>query len=142
MKTTNAGYSIGLIAITLALVWIGLFKFTDMEAMGIKHYVQNSFLLSWMYKLFSIGTVSMIIGSIEIITGILLFASFWFPQAGRIGGVMAILIFLTTLSFLLTTPMTWKLVEGVPMTDFFVLKDLAFLAIAVQIFERSKTLST
>jgi uncharacterized membrane protein YkgB len=138
MKSTNAGYTIGVIAITVALVWIGLFKFTHMEAMGIQHYIQNSFLLSWMYKVLSLDATAMLIGTIEIITGILIVASFWFPQAGRIGGLMAIVIFLTTLSFLLTTPMTWKLVEGIPMTDFFVLKDLAFLAIAVQVFERSK----
>ncbi len=139
LKTKNLGYTISVIAITAILLWIGIFKFTTAEAMGIKPYVDNSFLLSWMYKIFSVTVVSGIIGTIEIITGILLGISFRYPRLGKIGGIMGVVIFLTTLSFLLTTPMTWKLVEGVPVTDFFVLKDLAFLAISIQVFERSKT---
>jgi uncharacterized membrane protein YkgB len=139
MKANNTGYTIGVAAITIALIWIGTLKFTAMEAMMIKHYVENSFLLSWMYKFLSVGAASMVIGTIEIITGILILASFWYPQAGKIGGIMAIIIFLTTLSFLLTTPMTWKIAEGLPVTDFFVFKDLAFLAISVQVLEHAKT---
>ncbi|WP_354431464.1 MULTISPECIES: DUF417 family protein [unclassified Mucilaginibacter] len=139
MKTSNAGFNTGVVAITIALIWIGLLKFTAMEGMMIKHYIENSFLLSWMYKFLSVGAASMLIGTFEIITGFLILASFWFPQAGKIGGVMGIVIFFTTLSFLLTTPMTLKIAEGLPVTDFFLLKDLAFLAISVQVLERSQT---
>lgn len=142
MKNSNTGYTVGVLATALVLIWIGIFKFTPTEAMGIKNYVENSFLISWLYKIFSIGVVSMLIGVAEIITGILLIASLWNAPAGKIGGLLTIVIFVTTLSFLLTTPGTWKIVDGVPATDFFVLKDLAFLAVGIQVFVRSKELAT
>jgi len=44
-----------------------------------------------------------------------------------------ILIFLTTLSYLVTTPGIWKIVDGVPVTDFFILKDLMFLEFGLMI---------
>lgn len=89
----------------------------------------NSFLMSWMYHVTSDQTVSDLIGAFEIITALLLLGSFWNNKIGRIAGYAGIIIFLTAISFLFTTPGIWKAVEGVPTTDFFVVKDLAFLAI-------------
>ncbi|WP_285059880.1 DUF417 family protein [Pedobacter ginsengisoli] len=40
---------------------------------------------------------------------------------------------MTTLSFLATTPGIWKVTDGMPVSDFFVVKDLAFLAISPQV---------
>ena len=133
MNKTKAGYALGVIAALVALIWIGILKFTPGEAVGIKPYVEHSFLLSWLYSIISVQKVSDLIGIFEITTGVLLLISFWNRKAGKIGGYMALVIFITTISFLLTTPGIWKISQGVPVTDFFVLKDLAFLAIAVQV---------
>ncbi len=129
MNFKKTGYNLGVIATIVVLIWIGIFKFTATEAMGIKHYVSNSFLMSWLYNVASDQTVSNLIGAFEIITALLLLGSFWNSKIGRIGGYAGMIIFLTTLSFLFTTPGVWKTVDGVPTTDFFVVKDLAFLAI-------------
>jgi len=43
----------------------------------IKPYVENSFLLSWLYSIFAVQKVSDLIGIFEIITGVLLLISFW-----------------------------------------------------------------
>jgi uncharacterized membrane protein YkgB len=136
MKLQKAGYTLGVIATALVLLWIGLLKFTAAEAMAIKPYVEHSFLISWLYKIASVNVVSDLIGIFEIVTGVLLLASFRSSAAGRIGGYLALIIFVTTLSFLLTTPGIWKISEFVPVTDFFVVKDLAFLAIALQVTGR------
>ncbi|WP_367868769.1 DUF417 family protein [Pedobacter sp. WC2423] len=37
----------------------------------------------------------------------------------------------------MSTPGIWKQSDGVPVTDFFILKDLAFLAIGIQVLEYS-----
>lgn len=123
----KTGYNIAVIASIVVLVWIGYFKFTPTEAAAIKPYVSNSFLMNWMYKIGSVQAVSNFIGIFEITTGLLLIASFWNRQAGLIAGYLGSIIFLTTLSFLFTTPGAWKVIDGVPMTDAFVLKDLGYL---------------
>lgn len=130
MNFKKVGYIVGLAATIIVLLWIGIFKFTPGEALAIKNYVSNNFLMSWLYSLFSVQMVSNLIGIFEIFTGLFLLASFWNRKLGLIGGYLSAIIFLTTLSFLMTTPGIWKFSEGVPGTDFFVVKDLAFLAFA------------
>lgn len=129
MNFKKAGYNTGVIAAIIILLWIGIFKFTPTEAMAIKHYVGTSFLMSWMYKVGSVQAVSIFIGIFEIVTALLLIASFWNRKAGLLAGYLGAIIFLTTLSFLITAPGTWKVVDGVITTDFFVLKDLGYLGI-------------
>lgn len=136
MEIKKMGYAVGVIATSVVLLWIGVLKFTAAEAAGIKPLVAHSFLMSWMYKIASVNIVSILIGLFEIVTGLLLLLSFRIKLAGKIGGYLALVIFLTTISFLVTTPGIWKKVEFVPVTDFFILKDLAFLAIALQVIER------
>lgn len=136
MRLEKIGYSLGVIATALVLLWIGLLKFTAEEATAIKPYVEHSFLMSWLYRIASVNTVSDLIGVFEIVTGVLLLGSFRSRAAGRIGSYLALVIFVTTLSFLFTTPGIWKMIEFVPVTDFFVLKDLGFLAIAMQVAGR------
>jgi uncharacterized membrane protein YkgB len=137
MNHTKTGYTIGVASTALILLWIGIFKFTPTEAAAIMPLVQHSFLMSWMYKIGSTQQVSNFIGLFEIITGILLIASFWSKKLGLTGGYLTVIIFLTTLSFLATTPGIWKVVDGVLTTEFFVLKDLAFLAIGFMVIGKN-----
>lgn len=138
MDLKKTGYSLGVISTIIVLLWIGIFKFTPSEAAAIQSYVSNSFLMSWLYKVTSQQGVSNIIGTYEIITGLLLIASFFNNKAGLIAGYLAASIFLGTLSFLFTTPGVWKISDGVPVTDFFVIKDLSFLAVGLQVIGKSK----
>ena len=137
LKKTNAGYILAVIATATVLIWIGIFKFTPVEAAGIKPLINNSFLIGWLYAIGSVQQVSNFIGIFEIVTGILLLISFWHATIGKISGYMTLIIFFTTLSFLFSTPGTWKIVQGVPVTDFFILKDLAYLAIGLQIIAKN-----
>lgn len=131
------GYGISVIGVALVLIWIGIFKFTQAEANAIKGLVEHSFLMSWMLKISSLQGVSNFIGVFEIGTGLLLVASFWNKNLGKIGAALSVLIFLTTISFLFTTPGVWRSVEGVPITDFFILKDLTLLGVSLQVLDRS-----
>ncbi len=133
MNFSKTGYILGVCAMSLVLLWIGVLKFTSAEAMAIKHYVAGSFLMSWLYQVASVQAVSNLIGIFEVITALLLLASLQNLFAAKIGGYAALIVFVTTLSFLLTTPGIWAVSGGVPVTDFFVVKDLAFLAIALQV---------
>lgn len=120
------------------LLYFGLFKFHPVEAEAIRPLVANSPLMGWMYAVLSVQAVSTLIGIGEIIVAVLLLARPWSPRASAIGGAGAIVIFLTTLSFLLTTPGAWTRIPGWPIpmpgaAGSFLIKDLFLLGAAVWI---------
>ncbi|MBT2620258.1 MULTISPECIES: DUF417 family protein [Chryseobacterium] len=136
--TYKLGYYISLFGAALILLWIGIFKFTPTEAQGIKSLVENHFLTFFVYKIASVQTVSNAIGAIEIIIALLLIFSAKFVFLRRYAGIGMIITFLVTLSYLFTTPGIWKVVDGIPITDFFILKDLMFLGFGLMIFQKNK----
>ena len=138
MKTTNFGYVFGVLGVSLLLLWLGVYKFTPTEAKLIEPLIVNHPLLSWVYQLFSVQTVSNLIGSVEIIVGLGLLVGFKNAKVGLVSGLAAVGIFVVTLSFILTTPDTWKVSDGVLITSFFLLKDWVFLAVAIMVVETNR----
>ncbi|WP_250253308.1 DUF417 family protein [Chryseobacterium sp. Marseille-Q3244] len=132
----SLGYYISLFGAALILLWIGVFKFTPTEAAAIKPLVENHFLTFFVYKIMSVQTVSNLIGVIEIIIALLLIFSAKFAVLKRYAGIGMVVTFLVTLSYLFTTPGMWKIVDGVPVTDFFILKDLMLLGFGFMILEK------
>ena len=121
------GYYISIFGVAFVLLWIGIFKFTPTESKAIKPLVENHFLMSWLYSFFNEQIVSNIIGVIEISTAFLLVMSLFSDVCRKMASACVILTFVFTLSFLLTTPNLWRVVDGIPITDFFILKDIVFL---------------
>lgn len=132
-RTGRVGYYITLFGSALILFWIGIFKFTPTEAEGIKTLVENHFLTFFVYDIVSIQTVSNAIGAIEIIIALLLVFSVKFASLRKYAAIGMVVTFLTTLSYLFTTPGIWKVVDGVPVTEFFILKDLLLLGFGLMI---------
>ncbi len=137
-KNDNVGYLIGVLGVSLVLAWIGIYKFTPTEAKLIQPLVENHFAMSWLYNVISVQAVSNIIGVTEIVVAIGLIVGIKNNKIAYLSGIAAALIFVTTLSFLLTTPNTWKVSDGVLVTNFFLVKDILFLAISVSVIERNK----
>ena len=121
------GFYVSYLGTFLILLWIGIFKFTLTEAEAIRGLVENHPFMSWMYDFFSVQVVSGVIGTIERITALLLLLGLKWKMIRVAGGLFVILTFLITISFLFTTPGVWKMVDGIPVTDFFILKDLVIL---------------
>ncbi|ARZ01890.1 Inner membrane protein YkgB [Yersinia ruckeri] len=132
------GFLISLWATALILIWLGIFKFTPTEAAAIKPLVEHHFLMGWLYSILSVQTVSNLVGMSEIIVGIALLVGLKQPFVGFWSGIAASVIFLVTLSFMFTTPGIFKVVDGVPVTEFFLFKDLAFLGISLSIIGRNQ----
>ena len=130
-------YGEGLIryALVAVLLWVGMLKFTAYEAEAIKPLVENSPILSWVYGVMSVQTFSMVLGVTEILLGILIAARPFSPKASALGSFGAIIIFLVTLTFLLSTPGVWQPEYGFPclspMPGQFIAKDVLFLSAAV-----------
>lgn len=129
----NAGYYVSVSGVALLLLWIGAFKFTPTEAEAIKPLVSNSPLMGWLYKWFSVQTVSSIIGSIEILIALLLVLSFFGKQFSRLAGVLSAITFLITLTFLFSTPGAVSKVDGIWVPDAFLLKDLVSFGVSLMV---------
>lgn len=138
LASYKIGYYISLFGTAIILLWIGIFKFTPTEAAGIKNLVENHFLTFYVYNIMSVQAVSNTIGTIEIIIALLLIFSVKFAYLRKYAAIGMIVTFLTTLSYLFTTPGIWKVVDGVPVTDFFILKDLLLLGFGLMIFQNDK----
>lgn len=111
----------------LLLLW-GSFKFFAFEANGIQPLVLNSPVLSWLDPLLGIRGTSALIGVIEIIAAVLIALRRWSPRLSAYGSVFASAIFVTTLSFLFTTP--GALAATSPFGGF-LMKDLLLLGAAL-----------
>jgi len=138
-KNYNIGYLVSLFGTVLILLWIGLLKFTPTEANGIKPLIENHPLSFWMYKVFSIQMVSNIVGTVEFIVAILLLLSLKLQQIKKYAGIGMCIIFVMTLSYLFTTPNMWKEMDGIPTTDFFILKDIMLLGFGISLLEKNKS---
>jgi len=90
--------------LVVAIGWIGAMKATHYEAVGIQPLIAHSPFLSWGYSIWSVDHFTMIIGAAELVIVALLAIKPWFPLASAVGSLGAICMFLTTLSFIITTP--------------------------------------
>ena len=134
-RTTDVATLIARYGLVIVLAWFGAMKFTSYEAQGISHWVANSPLLSWTYNIMSIDAFGRLNGSIELIVAALLAVKPWFPKASVVGGVFAVLFFVTTLSFMITTPGVGEAsAGGFPILSAdgeFLMKDIANLGLAL-----------
>ncbi|MHA2713078.1 DUF417 family protein [Vibrio owensii] len=137
-KPTQFGYYLGVFGVALVLIWLGIYKFTPTEAKLIEPLVVNHPAMSWLYGIISVQAVSNIIGLTEIIVALGLLVGLKKPTVAYYSGIAASAIFLATLSFLVTTPNTWKVSDGVLIANFFLVKDILFLAISISVVERNK----
>ena len=121
-----------LVGVMLPLVWIGGMKFTATEAAGIEPLLASSPFFSWMLGVFSLQGASIAIGVGELVTATLLSAWWWRPSWFAAGAALAIVTFLSTLSFLISLP-GWSVSAGFPVLNgagLFIIKDVALLAAA------------
>ena len=116
------------------LLWFGFFKFTEAEAQAIQPLISNSPLMSWVYRIWSIREASSLIGTVEILIAVAVALRPAFPFVSGIGSLGAVGTFVVTLSFLVTTPGTWAVVDGFPVpanAGGFILKDVFLLGAAL-----------
>ncbi|MGI9041757.1 MAG: YkgB family protein [Gemmatimonadales bacterium] len=122
----------GLVAV---LLWVGALKFTEYEAMGIKPLVENSPLTAWALQALGLKTLSALIGTVEIVLGLMIATRSFAPKVSAYGSMGAIVMFLITLTFVLTTPGVWQPGYGFPfpspMPGQFLAKDIVLLGVAI-----------
>lgn len=134
-RTADKAAVVARYGLVIVIAWFGAMKFTHYEADGISHWVANSPLMSWTYNIMSIDAFGRLNGTVELITAGLLAVKPWFPKASVVGGAVASLFFVTTLSFMVTTPGTGEAsAGGFPVLSAdgeFLMKDIALLGLAL-----------
>src|SRR3954463_6734795 len=135
-RVEAAGRALARYGLVVVVAWIGLMKFTAYEAEGIRPFVANSPLLSWVYGLMSVWGFSAVLGVVEVAVALLIAARPFAPRVSALGSALAAGMFLTTLSFLVTTPGVWEpSAGGFPALSAvpgqFLIKDLALLGISL-----------
>ena len=131
LRTGSLIMRYGLVAI---IFWFGVFKFTATEAQAIQPLVLNSPVLSWLYLVTGMRGASRVIGCAEVLIALLILLRPVSWRASAVGSIGAIAMFLTTLSFLITTPGSWAIVDGILVpagAGSFLIKDLFLLGAAV-----------
>lgn len=103
-RLEDAGIGVLRYGIVFLLVTIGAAKYFAFEAEAIKPLVEHSPFLSWMLGAFGVQGTSSLIGTIEIATGLAIASRPVAPAVSAAGSAAGVLIFLTTLSFLFSTP--------------------------------------
>ena len=108
---------------------------TAYEAEGISGFVSNSPLMYWAYQLFSKGQFSAILGIAEILTAVLIAARPFSARLSALGSASAVGMFLTTLTFLFSTPGVIETSLGFPALSAvpgqFLIKDVVLLGAAL-----------
>ena len=163
-KLDRVGMGLLRLGLVIVLCWIGALKFADYEADGIVPLVANSPLMSFFYHYpapeyrqymnkegevipahqqwnESNGTYAFShgLGVMIVLIGVLIAAYPILPQVSAVGSFLLILMSLTTLSFLVTTPEAWVPALGASTHGFpylsgagrLIIKDAIMLGAAV-----------
>jgi reactive chlorine resistance protein C len=132
---TVLGHRVLRYGLAVVIGWIGMMKFTGYEAQGIEPLVAHSPLLGWMYHIWTVRQFSDGLGVVEVAIAILIALRAWSGKACAIGSAAAVLMCLTTLSFLFSTPGWEPSLGGFPalsaMPGQFLLKDVVLLGAAI-----------
>lgn len=130
----TAASILGRYGLVVVIGWIGALKFTDYEAHGIAPFVANSPMMAWLYDIFSVTALSALLGVVELTVAVLLAIKPRFPALSAVGSLLAIGLFVSTVSFLVTTPGVAEPAGGgfpaLSVTGQFLLKDVALLGLS------------
>jgi Protein of unknown function, DUF417 len=85
---TAVGTAVVRYGLVVVITWIGLMKFTGSEAMRIQVFISHSPFMSWQNGILSIRAQSDLIGTIEILTAVLIVLNVVSPRLGAVGGAL------------------------------------------------------
>ncbi|HEF4761013.1 TPA: DUF417 family protein [Pseudomonas putida] len=130
-------------ALAVIYFWFGGMKFTHYEAEGLVPLVSNSPLLGWVYQIFNVDLFSALLGVLEVSIGVLIAGRLLSPKLSLIGGALSAGLFITTLSFMFSTPGVIEPSLGFPAISVapgqFLLKDIGLLAASIFVAGHSLT---
>jgi reactive chlorine resistance protein C len=120
--------------LVIVIGWIGALKFANYEAHQIVPLVANSPFMGWLYHVFPVYTFSALLGVLEVTAAVLLAIKPLAPKLSILGSAIAIVLFVSTISFLFTTPGIAEPAGGgfpaITLLGEFLLKDIPLLGLS------------
>jgi uncharacterized membrane protein YkgB len=95
---------LGRYGLVVVIGWIGALKFANFEAHQIQPLVANSPFMGWLYDFLPVYTFSALLGVVELTAAVLLAIKPIAPKLSIGGSLLSIVLFVSTVSFLFTTP--------------------------------------
>jgi reactive chlorine resistance protein C len=121
--------------LVVVIAWYGGLKFMEYEAQGIQPLVSASPFMGWLYDICSVSAFSALLGVFELAAAALLAVKPWWPRVSAVGSLLAIMLFVATISFMFTTPGVFDASQGgfpaLSLEGGFLMKDIALLGISV-----------
>ncbi len=102
-------YGLGII-----LIWLGIMKFKNSEALQIEQTMAQTVLFQWMLKYVTIYAFSQIIAWIQIVAGVLIMLKPVSAGLSRWGGALAMVVFLAGILVFFTSGVVWQTGYGFP----------------------------
>jgi len=126
--------ALGRYGLVVVIGWIGALKFADFEAHQIQPLVANSPFMGWLYGFLPVYTFSALLGVLEVSCAVLLAIKPFAPRLSILGSLIAIVLFISTVSFLFTTPGIGEPKGGgfpaLSLLGEFLLKDIPLLGLS------------
>jgi reactive chlorine resistance protein C len=120
--------------LVIVIGWIGALKFANFEAHQIQPLVANSPFMGWLYNFLPVYTFSALLGVVELVAAVLIAIKPLAPRLSIVGSLLAIVLFVSTVSFLFTTPGVAEPAGGgfpaLSLTGEFLLKDIPLLGLS------------
>ena len=129
----QVGQLVSRYGLVIVLAWIGFGKYVKMEARVL---IEHSPLMSWIYDYLSVATVARTLGTMEIVAALPIAVRPLWPRVSAFGSMLAVVLFVGTISFLFTTPgVVATHAAGLPVLSAqpgqFLLKDLVLIGVAI-----------
>jgi len=125
---------LGRYGLVIVIGWIGALKFANFEAHQIQPLVAHSPFMGWLYSFLPVYTFSALLGVFEVAAAVLLAIKPIAPRLSIAGSLMAIVLFISTVSFLFSTPGVGEAAGGgfpaISLTGEFLLKDIPLLCLS------------
>lgn len=98
----------------IMLIWIGIMKFRNAEAIHLEQAMSQTILFNWLLKYITIYTLSLIIAWVQIFAGLMIMLK---PVSAKIstwGAILAMIVFLSGILVFLTSGIVWQSGYGFP----------------------------
>ncbi len=93
--------------LAIVLIWLGVTKLRNFEQDNIRHLVENSALLTWMFKYVATSTIVMIIAYGQIVCGVMIALKQLSDKLAFWGSLFIVIGCIISISFIFTSDMVW-----------------------------------
>ena len=93
--------------LAIVLIWLGVTKLRSSEQESIRHLIENSALLTWMFRYVATSVVVSIIAYGQIVCGVMIGLKNLSDKAAFWGSVIIVIGCIVSVSFIFTSDMVW-----------------------------------